>query len=97
MNSRKTVEMNEKSRKNHGVMLTKLLLSHLLIAPAYQTIYQIYAISMVFNSMVRYAYYGQICRYADYLIYIFIMEKLEIKENLRKNKGIYLQNYPSLS
>ena len=60
MNSMKTVKMNEKSRKNHGGMLTQLLLSHLLFA---LTIYQINVISLVFYSMVR---------YADYLIYIFI-------------------------
>ena len=34
----KTVEMNEQSWKNHWDILTKLLLSHLLIAKAYQTI-----------------------------------------------------------
>ena len=55
----KTVEMNEKSEKNRGGMLTQLLLSHLLFAV---TIYQINAISLVFYSMVR---------YADYLIYIY--------------------------
>ena len=56
----KTIEMNEKSRKNHGGMLTKLLLSHLLFA---LNIYQIDAISLVVYSMVR---------YADYQIYIII-------------------------
>ena len=60
MNSLKTGEMNEKSRKNNGGMLTQLFLSHLLFA---LTIYQINAISLVLYSMVR---------YADYLIYIFI-------------------------
>ena len=60
MNSMKTIEMNEKSRKNHGGMLTNLLLSHLLFA---LNIYQINAISLVFYSMVR---------YANYLIYMFI-------------------------
>ena len=60
MNSMTTVEMNEKSGKNHGGMLTQLLVSHLLFA---LTIYQINAIILVFYSMVRYAYY---------LIYIFI-------------------------
>ena len=60
MNSMKTVEMSEKSWKNHGGMLTQLHLSHLLFA---LTIYHINAISLVFYSMVR---------YADYLIYIFI-------------------------
>ena len=60
MNSMKTVEMNEKSWKNHGGMRTQIFLSHLLFAI---TIYQINAISLVFDSKVR---------YADYLIYIFI-------------------------
>ena len=59
MNSMKTVEMNEKSRKNHGGMLTQLLLSHLVFA---LTIYQINAISLVFYSMVG---------YADYATYIY--------------------------
>ena len=67
MNSMKTVELNEKLRKNHGGMLSQLLLSHLLFA---LTIYQINAISLVFYLMVR---------YADYLIYIFI----NIYENIR--------------
>ena len=52
--------MNEKSRKNHGGMLTLWLISHLLFA---LTINQINAISVVFYSMVR---------NADYIIYIFI-------------------------
>ena len=59
MNSMKTVEMNEKSEKKRGGMLTQLHLSHLLFAV---TIYQINTISLVFYSMVR---------YADYLIYIY--------------------------
>ena len=45
---------NKKSQKNHGGMLTQLLLSHLLLA---LTIYQINAIRLVFYSMVRYAGY----------------------------------------
>ena len=53
----KSVEINEKLWKNHWGMLTKLLLSHLLIAKEYQTIYQINGISLAFYSMVRYADY----------------------------------------
>ena len=60
MNSMKTVEMNERLWRNHGGMLTQLLLIHLLFA---LTIFQINAISLVFYLMVR---------YADHLIYIFI-------------------------
>ena len=33
----KTLEINEKFRKNQGVILTKLLISHLIIALEYQT------------------------------------------------------------
>ena len=50
----------KKSWKNNGGMFTQLHLSHLLIV---LTIYQIKAISLVFNSMVI---------FADYLIYIVI-------------------------
>ena len=53
----KTVEMNEKLWKNHWGMLTKLLLSHLLIVKAYKTIYQINAIRLAFYSMAIYADY----------------------------------------
>ena len=60
MNSMKTVEMIEKSKKNDGGMLAQLLLSHLLFA---LTIQHLNAICLVFYSMVR---------YADYLIYRFI-------------------------
>ena len=72
MNSMKTIEMNEKSRKYHGGMLTKLLQSHLLFA---LTIYQLNATNLVFYSMVR---------YADYLIYIFI----NINGNIRNHGKI---------
>ena len=72
----KTVEMNEILCENHCGMLTKLLLSHLLIAKAYQTIYQINAISLAFYSMVR---------YADYLVKysLIYMETLEFKKSLK--------------
>ena len=53
----------EKSRKNHGGMLAKLLLSNALIAPSYQTLYYSIAISQDFYHMVL----G-----ANNLIYIFI-------------------------
>ena len=33
----KTLELNEKFWKNQGVILTKLLISHLIIALEYQT------------------------------------------------------------
>ena len=33
----KTLEINEKSKKNQGVVLTKLIISHLIIALEYQT------------------------------------------------------------
>ena len=33
----KTLEIIEKSQKNQGVLLTKLLISHLMIALEYQT------------------------------------------------------------
>ena len=36
----KTLEINEKSQKNQGVVLTKLIISHLIIALEYQTWYQ---------------------------------------------------------
>ena len=94
MNSINTLEMNEKSWKNHGGMLTKLLLFHLLLA---LIIYQINAISLVFYSMVR---------YADYLIYILIKKyaTLEIKENHGKIRGytykiihISAANFPSVA
>ena len=37
MNLNENIVMNEKSRKNQGLILTKLLISHLLIARKYQT------------------------------------------------------------
>ena len=36
----KTLEMNERSRKNQGIILIKLLISQLIIALEYQTLYQ---------------------------------------------------------
>ena len=51
MNSMKTVEMNIILCKNHGGMLTQLLLSRLLFALA---IYQINGISLVIYLKVRY-------------------------------------------
>ena len=60
MNFMKTVEINEKSRKNRGGMVTQLLISHLLFA---LTVYHLNAISLVFYLIIR---------YADFLIYIFI-------------------------
>ena len=33
----KTLEINEQSQKNLGVVLTKLIISHLIIALEYQT------------------------------------------------------------
>ena len=32
-----TLEINEKSQKNQGVVLTKLIIAHLIIALEYQT------------------------------------------------------------
>ena len=80
MNSMKTVEINEKSRKITGGFLTQLLLSHFLFA---LTIHKINAISLVFYSMVR---------YADYLIYLFLiyMETLEIKKITEQIKGLIM-------
>ena len=36
----KTLEISEESLKNQGVKLTKLIISHLIIALEYQTRYQ---------------------------------------------------------
>ena len=67
----KTVETNEKFVEKSLGYAYKILLSHLLIAKAYQTIYQINAISLAFYPMVR---------YADYLVKysLLYMETLEI-------------------
>ena len=72
MNSMTTVEMNEILWKNHGGMLTQLLLSHLLFA---LSIYQIKWYSLVIYSMVR---------YTNYLIYIFI----NIHGNIRNERPL---------
>ena len=45
----KTLEINEKVRKNQGGVHTKLLISHLLSAIEYQTLYQ-------FNAYGKYFY-----------------------------------------
>ena len=36
----KTIEISEKSQKNQGVVLTKLIKSHLITALEYQILYQ---------------------------------------------------------
>ena len=62
--------MNEKSRKNQGGLLAKLILAQLLIALVYQTRYQMNAMRQGFYSMVK---------NADYLIYII----MNINGNIR--------------
>ena len=79
----KTFEMMEKSWKNQGGLLTKLLLSQ------NQTSYQINGKIQAFKQM-----FG--C--TECLIYIFKNINLNIisEKNQRKNKGVYVQNYSLL-
>ena len=48
------LEVNEKSQTNQGGILTKLLISQLLIDLEYQTLYESNAMILYFYHMVRY-------------------------------------------
>ena len=76
----KTLEINEKRRKNLGVKLTKVLISMLIIALELQSLSQSYA-------RTQYSYHMGI--YENKFIRIF-MNFDEINEKLQKNQGIIL-------
>ena len=60
----KSLEMNEKSQKNQGDILTKFFISQLLIVLEYQTCYQR-------NARTKYSHL--IVKYENYLICIYII------------------------
>ena len=79
----KILEMNEKSLKNQGDILTKLLIFHLLIALDYKTSNQSNAKTQSSNLM---------CRYEKNLLCIIMNfnENIRNKETSRKSQGVVL-------
>ena len=76
----KTLEINEKRRENLGVILTKVLISMLIIALELQTLSQS-------NARAQYSYH--MGRYENKFIRIF-MNFDAINEKMQKNQGIIL-------
>ena len=86
----KTLEMNEKSRKNQGGTLTKLLISsQLLIALEYQACYQS-------NAKTKYSHL--IVKFEKNLLCIFMtfMKTLEYEKS-QKNQGVHTYKIPPIS
>ena len=81
----------KKVEKNQWGLVTKLLVSHLLIALEYQTIYQS-------NAKTHHSYLIVSLLKKLFQMYMnFIVNIRKKKKKLQKNQGVYLQNYSYLS